>query len=345
MYAAVVHALGEPPRYATVPEPAPAAGEVVVEVLAAALYPLVRSFASGGHYTGAAALPLVPGFDAVARTAGGELVYVPGLEPPHGTMAERIAVPATALMQLPDGLDPVAVAAAVNPASSAWIALRERGRLRTGESVLVLGATGNAGRAAVRLARDQGAGSVVAAGRDPEALRRTGELGADRTVPLTGPDEDVAAAFGAAAAEADLVLDYLWDRPAELALDGILRHRTDLARPLRWVQVGSAAGADMTLPSAWLRKADVHVCGSGLGSISGARRNACLRELLDRLPSLEPTTEPVTVPLADVETAWQAPVRPGTRIVFTTPAAETDRAAGTRRRAASAEGAGARETV
>ncbi|WP_331803511.1 hypothetical protein [Streptomyces sp. CS62] len=97
------------------PEPAPAAGEVVVEVLAAALYPLVRSFASGGHYTGATALPLVPGFDAVARTAGGELVYVPGLEPPHGTMAERIAVPATALMQLPDGLDPVAVAAAVNP--------------------------------------------------------------------------------------------------------------------------------------------------------------------------------------------------------------------------------------
>ncbi|MET9887325.1 zinc-binding alcohol dehydrogenase family protein [Streptomyces sp. NPDC006430] len=325
MYAAVVHALGQPPRYESVPEPAPAAGEVVVEVLAAALYPLVRSFASGGHYTGGAALPLIPGFDGVGRTPQGELVYVSGLEPPHGTMAERVAVPPAALMPVPEGLDPVVVAAVMNPASSAWIALRERGRLRRGESVLVLGATGNAGRAAIQLALDQGAGSVVAAGRDPLALRAATALGAHRTVTLGGPDQEVADAFGAAAADVDIVLDYLWDRPAELALDGILRHRADLARPLRWVQVGSAAGADMTLPSAWLRKADVSVCGSGLGSISGARRDAALRELLARLPALTPTTEVVAVAMADVEAAWESPTRSGARIVFV-PAGGDERA-------------------
>ncbi|MER7466699.1 zinc-binding alcohol dehydrogenase family protein [Streptomyces sp. NPDC097981] len=324
MYAAVVHALGQQPRYESVAEPAPAAGEVVVEVLAAALYPLVRSFASGGHYTGGDALPLVPGFDGVGRTTAGELVYIPGLEPPHGTMAERVAVPAAALMPVPEGLDPVAVAAAMNPASAAWIALRERARLLRGETVLVLGATGNAGRAAIQLALDQGAGAVVAAGRDERALRAATELGAHRTVVLGGPDEEVAAAFGAAAAGADIVLDYLWDRPAELALDGILRHRADLTRTLRWVQVGSAAGADMTLPSAWLRKADVSVFGSGLGSISGARRNAALRDLLERLPDLAPTTEAVAVPMAEVEAAWASPVRSGARLVFVPAGGDTE---------------------
>ncbi|MEU7552860.1 zinc-binding alcohol dehydrogenase family protein [Streptomyces sp. NPDC044571] len=316
MYAAVVHALGDPPRYESVPEPSPAADEVVVEMLAAALYPLVRSFASGGHYTGDDALPLIPGFDGVGRTPEGKLVYVPGAEPPHGTMAERIAVPRAALMPVPEGLDPVAVASVMNPASSAWIALRERGRLRTGESVLVLGATGNAGRAAVQLALDLGAGHVVAAGRDPQGLEAATRLGAHRTVALDGSDEEVATAFGAAAGDTDIVLDYLWDRPAQLAVDGILRRRTDLTRTLRWVQVGSAAGPDMTLPSAWLRKADVLVSGSGLGSISGARRNAALRELLARLPALTPTTEVVRTALADVEGAWGSAVRSGSRIVF-----------------------------
>ncbi|MFI6143819.1 zinc-binding alcohol dehydrogenase family protein [Streptomyces sp. NPDC051109] len=338
MYAALVHALGRPPRYESVPEPVPAAGEVVVEVLAAALYPLVRSFASGGHYTGGDALPLTPGFDGVGRTQDGELVYIPGLEPPRGTMAERVAVPAAALMPVPAGLDPVAVAAVMNPASSAWIALRERGRLRQGESVLVLGATGNAGRAAIRLALDQGAGAVVAAGRDPEALRVATELGAHRTVRLAGSDEEIAAAFGAAAADVDVVLDYLWDRPAELALDGILRHRADLTRTLRWVQVGSAAGPDMTVPSAWFRKADVSVCGSGLGSISAARRDAALRELLARLPALAPTTETVAVPMAEVETAWDSPMPSGTRLVFV-PAGGDEPPSGAR------EAVGDRETV
>ncbi|MER5748922.1 hypothetical protein [Streptomyces sp. NPDC002088] len=71
---------------------------------------------------------------------------------------------------LPDGTDPVTVAAATNPGISSWVALRRRVVLRTAASVLVLRATGSAGRLAVQIAKHLGAAHVVTAGRDPERL-------------------------------------------------------------------------------------------------------------------------------------------------------------------------------
>ena len=69
----------------------------------------------------------------------------------------------------------------MNPAMSSWIALRRRITFAPGQRVLVLGATGNAGRMAVEIARHLGAGQVVAAGRDPERLAA---VAADVTVSL-----------------------------------------------------------------------------------------------------------------------------------------------------------------
>lgn len=69
----------------------------------------------------------------------------------------------------------VKIAAAMNPAMSAWVALRRRVPIEAGQSVLVLGATGNAGQMAIQVAK-HGAGRVVGAGRDQAGQTAATEL-------------------------------------------------------------------------------------------------------------------------------------------------------------------------
>ncbi|HEY3839579.1 MAG TPA: hypothetical protein VGL72_23575 [Bryobacteraceae bacterium] len=64
-------------------------------MVAAGIHPLVRAVAAGKHYSAKGSWPMIPGVDAVARTADGALVYTGFLEPPYGTFAERMASPAT----------------------------------------------------------------------------------------------------------------------------------------------------------------------------------------------------------------------------------------------------------
>ncbi len=157
----------------------------------------------------------------------------------------------------------------MNPGMSSWVGLRRRAELAPGESVLVLGATGNAGRMAVQIAKLLGAGEVVAAGRNAEILATLPGLGADRVVSLEG-GEEATAALAEAAAEVDVVVDYLWGKPAEAAIPAIVRARTDRARALRWVQIGAITGPEIALPSAALRACNLKLMGSGQGSVSTA---------------------------------------------------------------------------
>jgi NADPH:quinone reductase-like Zn-dependent oxidoreductase len=83
-------------------------------------------------------------------------------------MAGQAVVDPRRTVPLPDGADVAKIAAAMNPAMSAWVALRRRVPLQGGQSVLVLGATGNAGAMAVQVARRLGAGRIVGAGRNPQ---------------------------------------------------------------------------------------------------------------------------------------------------------------------------------
>jgi NADPH:quinone reductase-like Zn-dependent oxidoreductase len=110
-------------------------------------------------------------------------------------------------VELPDGVDVAKVAAAMNPAMSSWVALRRRVPLKPGQGVLVLGATGNAGAMAVRVAKRLGAGRVVGAGRDPGRLAALVPAGADEVVRLTDDADATAAALAAAAADTDIVID------------------------------------------------------------------------------------------------------------------------------------------
>ena len=318
MHAAVVRSFDAPPRFDTFETPQPVGEhQILVDVLAAGLHPRVRSGANGSHYTADGVLPLIPGIDAVGRTAEGELLYFVAPDDAPGTMAEQAVVDRRRAVALPTGTDPVAVAAAMNPGLSSWVALRRRVELRPGARVLVLGATGSAGQLAVQIAKHLGAGQVVAAGRDPERLALLAGLGADETVSLLGDPEQVADQLGRTAADVDVVIDYLWGPATERAIPALLTARSERSRPLAWLQIGSMAGAEITLPSAWLRAANLQIMGSGQGSVSTAGIIAELPALAAEITSGALAVDPLPLPLAEVERAWSTPTGPGQRIVLT----------------------------
>lgn len=314
MHAAVVTSFDTPPTYQEFPTPVPRSpDEVLVDVLAAGLHPRVRSQADGSHYTSSDELPLVPGIDGVGRAPDGSLRYFILPDTTMGAMAEQTVVDLRRSIVLTPGSDPVLIAAAMNPAMSSWIALRRRITFEPGQSVLVLGATGNAGRMAVQVAKRLGAGQVIGAGRRPDQLAALAGIGADATVSLDGdPSEEL----GRVARDVDVVIDYLWGAPAIGAMTAIVTNRTDQGKPLAWVQIGSVAGPAAAVPSAALRAARLSIVGSGQGSVP-------TRDILAELPALaaEITSgtfqvDARTVPLSEVEAAWKD-VEARQRVVIT----------------------------
>ena len=314
MHAAVVHDFDTPPRYEEIEVPPPhGEDEVWVAVLAAGLHPRVRSGASGAHYADARTLPMIPGIDAVGRLPDGTLVYCVVHDTPFGTMAERVVADRRRCAPLPEGVEPAAIAAAMNPAMSSWLALRLRAPIRPGQSVFVLGVTGNAGQMAVQVARLLGAGRVVGAGRD---VARLASAGADEVVSLAGAPEAVSARIATVASESDIVLDYLWGDPAMQAMIAILTERRDRSRPIDWVQIGSVAGPTMSLPSAALRSTNIRVLGSGQGSVPVGQIVAELPRIAAAITTGKIAVNAIRAPLAEVEKAWSAPVPTGQRLVL-----------------------------
>src|SRR5580704_15125900 len=235
MKAALVMGAGQTPRYADFSEPTPAAGESKITVTAAAISQVVRSRASGRHYSSSGQFPLVAGDDGVGRLDDGGRVYFGMPRAPYGSMAERAVAPPSRCLALPDELDDVTAAAIANPGMSSWAALEERARLQAGETVLINGATGAAGRLAVQIARHLGAKKVIATGRNIESLRSVAALGADVTLPLVADDDALENSFKAQfAAGVDIVIDYLWGKSAERLLIAAAKASED-GVPLRFV--------------------------------------------------------------------------------------------------------------
>jgi NADPH:quinone reductase-like Zn-dependent oxidoreductase len=317
MQAAVVESFDAPPRCRDFPVPEPIGpDQVLVEVLAVGLHPRVRSGASGQHYASTRELPLIPGVDGVGRHSDGGVVYFAADDELPGPMAERAVIDVRRSVRLPAEVDVLAVAAAMNPAMSSWVALRQRVPIQPGQSVLVLGATGNAGTMAVQVAKLLGAGRVIGAGRDPERLAALSAVGADDVVALTDDEEDTAAALGAAAAEVDLVIDYLWGTPAERAIVALLTARADRSRAMDWIQIGAMAGPTIQLPSVALRSANFRLQGNGQGAISTTAYLGELPSLIEEINAGRLAIAPDPVPLAEVEAAWLRPDRPGLRTVI-----------------------------
>lgn len=298
MRAAVFTAFDAPPQYGEYADPIPQGGDgMVVDVLAAPLHRLTKGRASGRHYSSSGTLPLVPGVDGVVRDQEGNLRYAVVDDSALGTFAEKTVIDPRRSVLLPDGVDPVRIAAAMNPAMSSWLALRRRIEFREGQSVLVLGATGSAGRMAVQIAKRFGAARVIAAGRDASRLAALRELGADETVTFDQADR---------AADVDVVIDYVWGEPSALAMTAMVKARRDRGAPLEWVQIGSVAGETSPFPAALLRAARLQICGSGIGSVSPLDILEELPELAAAVHAGEIDVQARPVPLTDVTETWNA---------------------------------------
>ena len=317
MRAAVVSSFGHPPRWQELPTPTPAdEHEMLVDVVASALHPRVRSQADGSHYTSTGDLPMVPGVDGVGRGPDGKLRYFLLPDTTMGAIAEQTVIDTRRSVLLSPDCDPVRVAAGMNPAMSSWVALRQRIELPKDGSALVLGATGSSGRMAVQILHLFGARRIVAAGRDADRLGRLKTLGATDLVRLTGDADGDADALGAAAADVDVVLDYVWGPPTAAAMIAVVTQRADRSIPLTWVEIGSTAGPTAEIPSAALRAARLDIVGSGQGSVSTREYLAELPELAAQISAGAFDLAVRTVPFADVEPTWTEPATGSERVVF-----------------------------
>jgi NADPH2:quinone reductase len=303
MRAALLHTCGAAPAVGERAVPVPAEGQILVRVTAASITPLDRLCASGTSYFGVPATPYVPGVQGVGRRDDGTAVWFPtsaGMRPGDGSLAEYAAVPAADTVELPDGVDHSLVAALGLSAVAAQLALTWRGELQPGEHVLVLGAGGVVGQAAVQLALLAGAGKVIAAARSGAARQRAARAGAAVVVPLEDGDDvaRLAARLRTAAdGPMDLVLDPLFGIPAAAAMQTL--------RPGgRLVNLGSSAGETAPLDSATLRAGSLRILGYTNNELTPAQRSATLALIAAHAAAGRLTVDHETVRLNDLATAW-----------------------------------------
>ena len=321
MYAAVLHTIGTAPRYEEFPEPVLSdnVSEALVHVHAASLKPVDKQLASGSHYASRGQLPRVCGLDGVGHLDDGQRVFFGGPRPPHGAMAQRTVVPRALAFPVPENVSDETAAALPNPGVSAWLSLTYRAKLMRGENVLILGATGVTGKLAVKIAKLLGAARVVAAGRSQQALSTLHDLGADATISLTLPEAELSEAFQREAGKSgfQVVIDYVWGRPAETFMAAITsREFAVIKSETRFVQVGESAAPIITLPAAVLRSTALTI----LGTAGIPPRNVLLeafQRVMAHAASGELHIDTERVPLADIESAWQRD-QPGRRLVIIT---------------------------
>jgi NADPH:quinone reductase len=216
MKAIVIHEYGPPNvlRYEDVPDPMPRAGEIRIKVHAATVNRVLDvSLRAGKETFRNPVLPLIPGVDSagvidavgpqVSNWHVGDRVAAAGIMPlevcaedgrgysgPKGMMgikrpggfAERVTVPACAVVALPDGLDFHRAAVVMRHVPTAWNLLFHVAELKAGETVLIMGAGGNLGTIGIQIAKNViGARVIATAGSDARVALGI-KLGADHGI-------------------------------------------------------------------------------------------------------------------------------------------------------------------
>ncbi|MEV5720536.1 zinc-binding alcohol dehydrogenase family protein [Amycolatopsis mediterranei] len=316
MKAAVLHEVGGIPRYEDFPDPVPGQDEVIIDVKAAAVENVDKLIAAGTHYASRkylAQLPVIPAFDGIGTLPDGTLVGFGNPRPPYGALAEKTVVTKGAYAPIAEGIDP-AVATVLGTAITGMSITTAAGFV-PGETVLVQGATGVAGRLAVKVARLLGAGRIVATGRDDDQLREVQAIGADTVINTAVSDDELAQAFVDAKGDGyDIVVDYLWGRPTEILLRSLVPESFAFPKPTRVIQVGESAGSTLTIAAESLRTSGVEIYGAAKG-LGPQTMGQVYDQVVTWAQSGELTFDMARVPLSDIETAWQRTDLRGTRLV------------------------------
>ncbi|MFD5561020.1 MULTISPECIES: NAD(P)H-quinone oxidoreductase [Kitasatospora] len=209
--------------WAEVPDPVPAAGEVLVEVAATAVN-RADLLQRQGFYDPPPGSSPYPGLECAGRISAlgpGVAGWAVGDEVcallAGGGYAQQVAVPVGQLLPVPKGLTPAQAAALPEVACTVWSNVFQVAHLRPGETVLLHGGASGIGTMAIQLAKAVGARVAVTAG-SPEKLARCAELGADVLIDYRRQD------FVAELAElggADVILDIMGAKYLERNVDAL----------------------------------------------------------------------------------------------------------------------------
>ena len=319
MKAIRVHEFGGPEvlRLEEAPEPKPSAGQVLVRVRAAGVNPVDTYIRSGVHAV-KPALPYTPGLDAageveavgegVTRFSAGQRVYTAGSL--TGTYAELALCEESQCHTLPERVSFAQGAGVFTPYTTAYRALFQRAKAQPGETVLVHGASGGVGTAAVQLARAAGLRVVGTAGTE-EGRRLVSEQGAHEVLDHRAPDyfEQLNGLTGGRGV--DVILEML----ANVNLDKDLGA---LAKGGRVVVVGSRGTVEINPRTAMTR--DASILGMTLFNISPQEFVSIHAALGAGLEA--GTLSPVVgreLPLAEAARAHEEVLKPGAhgKIVLT----------------------------
>ena len=288
MRAVVVDEFGPPEqlRVRETPAPRPGRCEVLVEVHAAPVN-YVDLLVVGGTYQTLPVPPFIPGkgpagvvtalgSDVTAARVGDHVLAMAE----EGGYAEAVVLRADQCYRLPPRISFFEAASLSLVYDTAWFALRERARMAPGETVLVLGASGGVGRAAVQLARAMGA-RVLAGILRQEKAASAREAGADAVIDLSRQDlrdalrEEVWATTEGHGA--DVILDPLGGDVFDAALRA-------LAWGGRLVVIGFAAGRIPTVKTNYLLVKNIEVSGlqvSDYRKRRPAQMAACFAEIFE----------------------------------------------------------------